>query len=457
MGIRKSDTVKKPADKKLNKSGSVVLLSLLCIVMAFVLVMSFLRFPIGVQDYNSVLGAVKLDYDIAGGTSYTLTLAKDNLEEIEDINGVLDTLNYRMSELGYKNYSIKALKSTEKDVEDYEIRIAARTTDSLASDIAVVAAYGEIAVYGGTSQNPTTQILTEKQAIANATYNGAYTGTDGTTYYQVGILFTDYGYNEIKDKIQEASTAEGSKDFYLEIKLGDTVLLSGTSALTMQSFSGKTLGIISSTEASAKQMALQIRTGGLAYKYDISEGVAITSPYGTNVDLKCVIAISSLLVLLMVAFIILYKGYGIGMSLSLLAFMLIEVCMLIAVPGVVLSLGGVIGIALSTIVTAICLMITANKLKAELKNTEKTVKAATKKSYKDALLPIVNLLVSGGIVSVLFLIFASGAAYGFAVTFGIGVITGAITSLVLSRMFSALLFNIADYNEKFIGVKREEA
>ena len=103
----------------MKKGKSITLLSIICLVMAFLVAMTFVRFSVGVKEYNGVIGAIEQDYDIAGGTAYTLTLAKDNIEEIDDIDEVLKTLRKRMNALGYQTYSVTAAKSTDEAVKDY--------------------------------------------------------------------------------------------------------------------------------------------------------------------------------------------------------------------------------------------------------------------------------------------------------------------------------------------------
>ncbi|MBQ8427436.1 MAG: hypothetical protein IJX16_06755, partial [Clostridia bacterium] len=312
----------------MSKKKSITLLSIISVLVAFVLVMTFIRFPIGVKNYNSVIGAIDLDYDLQGGTAYTLTLSEDNEEDVEDIEKVIDTLEYRLGELGYTTYSVKAVKSTDANVKDYDIRIETKDTDTLLSDITVVAAHGEVKLYGGTSANPTTEILEDVSAIADSQYLGSV--SDGqSTYYQVSITFTQEGYDELMELI---SGVEDGSSYYLEIKLGDTVLLSGKEAISETDFTKKTLNVYLSSETGAKQMALQMRTGGLAYLYDISDPVSVSSPYGSNVDTKSAIVIGVLAVLIMLALVVLYRGLGVIGALSMLLFILIETLMLIAVP-----------------------------------------------------------------------------------------------------------------------------
>ncbi len=458
MGMNKSEKVGTRSEKKISKAKPITLLSILCVVMAFLVVMIFVRFPIGVKNYNSVVGAIDLDYDIAGGTAYTLTLSDENIEEVEDIDEVLETLRYRMRELGYGVFDVKAIKSAEEGVEDYEIRIEAKETDTLSSDIGVVTAFGEIAIYGGNAESGNPEILTDIEIVESSEYMGGQMDENGQiSTYVVGITFTEEAYDEIINLVDQASASEDSSStsFYMGIKLGETDLLS-ESKVTKDYFNGRTLTVTSNSETSAKQMALQMSSGGLAYQYDVSEGVSIVSPNGEKVALKCLIAILAILFIIFVFYGVAYRGFGLIMSLSLLAFAVLETLMLIAVPGIILSIGGVVGIALAIIVTAFALVLTGNNVKKEFVHTEKTVKAAVKKGFRDTVMPIVNAFVVSAVIAGALFIFATGGLKCFAITFGIGVIIGLIAALAFSRAFSYLILPITGYNEKFLGVKRVE-
>jgi preprotein translocase subunit SecD len=201
-------------------------------------------------------------------------------------------------------------------------------------------------------------------------------------------------------------------------------------------------------------MALQMHNGGLQYKYDISNGVSITSPYGADVALKCAVAIIVLAVLLMAALIVLYKGFGVIAALSSLLFILAEGWLLIGVPGIVLSMGGVVGILAAIVLNAIGMVILAGKIKDEFKNSEKTAKAAVSKGFKDALVPTINVNVVAGLFGLALLIFAKGAVKGFAITFGIGAVVALVATLVFTRMFNVLIFPLVKNKETFLGKKQ---
>ena len=434
----------------MGKKKAITLLTIVSVLLAFILVMTFARFPVGeVKYYNSLLGAVELDYDLEGGVAYTLTLSKDNEEEVENVNSVIDTLESRLDALGYDVYSVKAIKSTDEAVLDYDIRIETKNTESIASDIAVVAAYGEVKFFGGESANPTKEILTEEKAVASARYAGKYTTSSGDSSYGVIIQFTNYGYSEL---IKLIDAAESS--YYLEIKLDEKVLLSGSSAITSDMFSNKSVSVTSDSEASARQMALQMQSGGLAYKYDVSDGEKVSSPLGVNVATKCAAAIITLAVILMVLLVVLYKGMGLVAALSSLVFILGEGWLLIGVPGIVLSMGSVVGVMAATILSAVSMVVLSSRVKQEYVNSEKTVKAAVKKGFKEALVPTISINVVAGIFALTLFVITGGIVQAFAITFGIGAGVSLICSLVFTRMFYALISPLAKKKEKFFGFKR---
>lgn len=437
----------------MSKGKSITLLSIISVLLAIVLVLTFGQFKLdkeGIKSYASLFGAIELDYDLEGGTAYTLTLAKDNEEEVTDINSVIDVLDYRMSELGYGAYTIKAVKSADEDVLDYDIRIEAKETESLASDISVVTAYGTLHFYGGESASPTDEILTDVSVIKNAKYTGATTSDGTNTIYGVTLEFTNEGYDALIELIESAESS-----YYLEIKLGETVLLSGSSAISKDYFQNKTLAITSSSEASAKQMALQMKSGGLAYKYEIDATEKVTSPYGADVAKKCAIAILVLVILTLAVMVVLYRGFGIITALSTLMFILGEGWLLIGVPGIVLSIGGVVGIMGATLIAGLSMGILASRVKEEFINSQKTVKAAIKKAFKCSLVPTISVNVVCGLVALVLFAFADGLIKNFAITFGIGAVVSVISVLLFTRMFTTIILPIVNKKEKFIGFKRQ--
>ena len=427
----------------MSKGKATTLLTVVSVIMAIWLALTFARFPLGIKNYNSVIGAIDLDYDVAGGVSYELTYDKENENtEVEDINEVIGTLSKRMDILGYKAYKISAFKDANKDVKDYSIRISAKKTSTVDADVKAAAAYGTVRFYGGSESDPTTEILSEKQAVKSAKYYGP-SGENFLT----AVEFTDYAYKELKTALSENDT------FYLKITLGDQTLLSGQ--LTTDGFTNNTIYITTNSEAGARQTAMQIATGGLDYRYDVSDAVAVEPVYGENAALYLGLAIGVLLIVIIAAMLVMFGGFGVVSALSMLFFALLETLMLVAVPNVSLSLAGFIGIGFATVLTADGLIVTIKRVREEFA-LGKTVKAAVKAGFKRAFIPTLGVNLTVALVSVLLFAFTGGAFNCFAITLGIGAVISFIANVLISRMFVALILPLCKDKEKFLNLKREE-
>ncbi|MBO4251591.1 MAG: hypothetical protein J5911_02900 [Clostridia bacterium] len=434
-----------------------VLLIIVLVVTAILTVMAFARFPIGTKDFNGFLGAIDTDYDLSGGTAYVLTLDKDNLKDVENVDEVINTLKYRLNLLGYENYSVKALKDVDEAVKDYDIRIEARgkldedgTVDdaTLLSDMKVVAAFGELKFFGGTSQSPTEEILKNGDAVADAYFGG--TGSDGSdTYYIISIKFSDYGYNEIKKLIGDSS------EYYLRADVGETPI-TGTSGINIASNFTKDYQLTTTAgESMARQFALQIKTGGLAYKYNVGDGVEVSSPLGKDIALKSVIAIAALIAIVIIAMFVFDKKFGTVSCLSMLLFTDIYLFLLIAIPGIKVAFGGVVGFALAVLLAADGFVITSKRIKEEFAHG-KTVKSAVKTGFKRSLAPILGESGIAFAVSLLLMVITSGTVRNFALVLAIGTVVSAVATVLFARMFTNLILPLVGYKENFFGVKRDD-
>ncbi len=427
----------------MKKWKAITLLTVLSLVLVFCVTMTFARFPIGVKDYNSVIGAIDLDYDMAGGVTYTLSLADDNDKEVKDVNEVIETLSDRMNKLGYAEYSITALKPVETGVAEedleYDIRISAKSTESLATDIATVAAFGTVEFFAGNSANPTEEILDGVEAIESATYAGSYKDTSEQTVYQVALKFTQSAYDVINKGLEDATT--NSSSYYMSITLGETTLLEGSSALSKDYFSERTIYIQSASEANAKQLALQLSTGGLEYKYELSEPLEITSTLGARNDLYSVIAVFAVILVAVVMFIVKFKTYGISAAYTLVTFIIAECAMMIAVPGIVFSIGGVLGCVLASILCIDGLTITLKRIEEE-SLSGKTQKSAIRVGYKKSLLPIINVSVIAGVSALILFALSTGVIKTFAIALGIGAVLSFLCNTLISRLFVIIISSL---------------
>ncbi|MBQ3597143.1 MAG: hypothetical protein II988_04935 [Clostridia bacterium] len=441
----------------MKKGTSIVLLSIISILMAFMLVMTFARFPIGTnKNYNSVLGAIELDHGMSDSVVYTYKM-DPNSEIPEDIEQVIDTVSYRLTALGYDNHTLKAVKSVDADV--YDIRVEVNPSideyyqpdqDTVTNVIQTAFAYGEVTFFGGSQSGPTSEIFTDVQAIEKA----EYTGYDSySKKYICAITFTSQAFSEITEIMEEG-------DFYLKVTLGDQTLspFDGNSAISEGFFLQRSISIQCDSEDTAKQMALQITSGGLAYKYTLKDtnSALISSPYGNNVASVSLIVLGAITLAFAIALIVKDKGLGVISCLSIVLFFLVTASMLIAVPGVKLSLGGVIGLLVSAIMI-IDAMFTLNKNVKNQFASGKTVKSAIRAGFKDALLPTLNGGVIAVVIGLLLYFITQAEIKAFALTLIIGVVIAQIIALAVSRLFVAVILPLVKDKEKFLNLKREDA
>ena len=437
----------------MSKGKSITLLTIISVLMAFVLTMTFVRFSIGVKDYNSPIGAVELDYDIAGGVTYTLTPNENNEEEIgeQEVKEIVETIKVRLQDLGHETYTVKSVKSTDEYVKDYQIRVEVKKTGTIDEDMKAVATYGEVKFYGG-AEEATTEILEDVKVLEDSQYLGQ--NEDG---YVISLVFSETGREELIDLIA------GSESYYLKIVCGidsndeEIALFNGTIEKSYFDDENRTLSMTTSSEAVAKRMALQFRSGGLKYRYDIANdgtGIEIETPYGDNLAQKSLVAILTITILAVLVLIIAYKGMGLIVALSFILFAVAQAWLLIGVPGIVVNLGSIIGIVSAMLVSLFASFILLQNVKNEFAYSEKTAKASINKGFKDSLVPTINLHVVAGIFALLLFIFANGVVKGFAITSGIGIVVSAISTLVFTRMFNAVILPLPKDKEKFLKLKK---
>ncbi|MBE5756261.1 MAG: hypothetical protein E7342_00505 [Clostridiales bacterium] len=452
----------------MSKKKSITLLSIIIAVILILSAMTFAKFEIpgiknGVYNYNSILGALELDADFTESASYTLKL-KDGVssedEEIE-VSSVLKVLENRIIGLGYTNYKLSTLKSSSSD--NYDIRIEMPNTSATAGDIGAIITYGVIEITDGDGN----LIATGNEAIKNATvqsFDAMDQAGNEVIAYAVIVEFTNAGYDAIVDRITSGGHdhAEGEEHDHsgdslaLKIKLGDTELFS--QEVTVDALSAKTISInnYGTDKAAANRAALQIKTGGFPYEYELEEGVVVNPLMGNKAALTVMITVASLILLALVLFAIKYRGFAISSLISILSFILIELIVLVLIPGIKISLASILGFAVATLFVCIGLYVLTQKTYVEF-NGGKTFKAALRNAYKKGSLLFVDISAILAILSLAVFFIANGVAKSFVITFGVGVVVALFIIVVFSKWIVKLLYQAISKKEAFFNLNREDA
>ncbi len=439
----------------MNKKKSIALLIVVSVVLVLLAVATFAQFRIpfyknGTRIYQSFLGAIELDGDLEPGVAYELTLKEDiATDDTADLDpeAVVKTLEYRLKALGYDAATVVAYREGETD--NYSFRVEMRASDTAADDIAVAARYGELEFKDGNGT-----YLFGREYVQSARYI-SQTVAATTTHY-VELRFTDDGVNALNAAIDAAVAEEDSSGFTLSITLGDTQLFS--SSLTKDTIAQNSLyiGGENTTETAARQLALQIASGGLAYEYEISDPMETTPSLGENAKELVFWAGLAAMLLIIVAMIFAYGGFGLIAGVSLFFFVMMEIVMLILVPGITLNFAGVIGFFAAMLLTADSMVIIMHRVREEYRNG-KTAKAAIKTAYRRSWFTIVETNAVLAVFALLMFFIATGYVNCFAVTFGIGIVLSALITMFVSYLLTSMALPLfQEKSEKFLKLRRED-
>ena len=446
----------------MGKKKSIALLSIISVVLAILMVMTFASFRVGeVSRYTSLLNYVNLSGDLEDGYSYVIEHSEDDDEDI-DIDDVVKTLETRLEALNYSDYKITLL--SDGFDSDCKIRLDIEAKDSTATDIQSVIAYGDVVFYGGVKDSEE-EIASGASLLDDVYYYGQE--LEGT--FPIVVDFTNDGYRTILDAIEtfeaEQADAESSSEFNLKVVLGDDIELVNM-PISAEAFKQYQTGEMMLTgpksEAEAERFAFQMITGGLEYKYEIVDGdsftggVRIITPLmGINVASLLVWAIGIAIIAVLVALCVMYRGVGIAMAIAYIAQVLTQILMLYLVPGITVSFGSVIGIVFALILGAVSAFVFADKIKNEYAKG-KTMRASIKSAYGKTALTSLDMHVTAGVLALALFIFANSAVKAFAITFGIGVVLSGIMSILLSHLMVSIMVSVSNGNEKFLALKKED-
>lgn len=440
----------------MGKKKSIALLSIISVVLAILMVMTFASFRVGeVKRYTSLLSYVDLSGDLEDGYSFVIEHSEDDGEDI-DIDDVVNTLEARLEALNYSDYKITLLSDSENS--DCKIRLDIEAKETTSTDIDSIIAYGDVVFYGGVSGS-------EEEIAAGASLldDVYYYGQEVDGAFPIVVDFTSDGYNTILDAIEAFEAEHTDEEFNLKVVLGDDNVLVNM-PITAEAFKQYSTGEMMLTgptsEAEAERFAFQMITGGLEYKYEVvgddRTSLRIITPLmGINVADLLVWAIGIAIIAVIAALCIIYRGVGIAMAIAYIAQVLTQVLMLYLVPGITVSFGSVMGIVFALILGAVMAFVFAEKIKKEYAQG-KTMRAAIKHAYSKPALTAIDMCVTSGVLALALFIFANSAVKAFAITFGIGVVLAGIMSILLSHLMVSIMVSVSNGNEKFLALKKED-
>lgn len=420
-----------------------VLLALLAVVGIFLCVVPF-NVPASTDKYNSLTGSIQTGFDLRGGVSAIYTLEGANNSEIIDKNlsklektikkdGLNEFYLYRQGENKIR-FDLTGVTETDSTFSYIENEKQLNITLEKASD----------------GVEPRVYVTSEDVDYAYGTYN-----YDQAAYgVQIEFISKD-SFSELKDeaKTTSAETAYiylgevSSENLFAEVAVSDL-----EQSLFVVSASGSSY---STTEySSCREIAYSITAGVFGKEISLEEACFISPVFGENTLLWLEIA-SALIVL--VTFVLLWVRYGdLGLLsiLSLIFFLIINIFLLQAIPGIVLNLNGYLGVVLGFSIAVISHVVLIERIKKEYAIGKK-IHIACKSGFRSSLWSILDLHFMLAIAGLFIWIIAPANVKCLGVTLLIGLLVSIFAIEALMRYFVRIYLPINAKNAKRMHLYRD--
>ena len=414
------------------------------------------------DNKNTVLkgiGDIRWGIDISGGVNATFKPAENYDATDHELQAAKATIETRMVKSGITDYELYAdtandkiivrfpWKSDEKEFNANEAISEISATAELtfrpgnSYETQTVDKNGNVILKTATGETAET-VLMDGSMVATAEA-GVQQEQGKTPEYVVNLTLTDEG----KDTFANITSEYNGK--VVSIWMDDVMISAPTVNAVISD--GKAVISGSFTAASATDLANKIQAGALPFKLETVNYGNISPTLGQNALLAMGWAAAIAFVLIIIIMIVFYRLPGFIAVISLLGQMGLMVAAISGyfpiIPSFTMTLPGIAGLILSIGMGVDCNVITAERIKEELRGG-RTLDGALEKGTKNSLAAIIDGNMTVVIVSIiLMLVFGpsnilsfifgestTGTIYSFGYTLLVGVISNFIMGIFFSRL-----------------------
>ncbi len=415
----------------------IVLTALLLIIGV---ILAFCRFdiPYTTSTYNGFINSIKMGLDVKGGVTavYDAKLADENSEQDLDtaIKSTINRLEAILSSRGYTEATITTQSGNRIRVEVPDVDDPQAVFDLI----------GHPAELGFKKEDdPNAESIITGSDITDV----SYAMQDGK--HGIVINFTSEG----SKKFQEL-TKELQPDGTVYVYLG-TERFSALSVTTEITGGSTFISGSMDTRAEAEEYALRIMSGTFSAELSLYESSIVSPTLGMNAIQSGLIAGVIGLLLIMIFMAVMYRMMGVLADIALLFYVILVLFFLQALPFVQLTLPGIAGIILGIGMAVDANIIIFERIKDEYKRG-KRIPASIKGGYKRATTAILDSNITTIMVSLVLLIFGTGAIQGFASTLLISVAVSMISSIFITRWLMKLYLPFNSTKPEAYNLYREE-
>ena len=428
------------------------------------------------------IGDIRWGIDIKGGVEATFKPADGYDATDEQLDAAKSIIELRMVSQGITDYELYADKGNDRIIVRFPWKSDEKEFDAVAA-IEEISSTARLTFRPGNSyenaeidadgnyiyKTPTDD--TDKELMDGSMIKSAepmvYQAEDGGYQYVVSLEFTEEG----KDKFAEVTTEY--VDQVVSIWMDDVMLSAPTVNSTITDGKAQIEGEF--TAAESKQLADKINAGALPFQLETANYGTISATLGENSLMAMAYAGVIAFIIIALIMILFYRLPGFIAVISLIGQLSLSIAAVsgyfTTIPSFTMTLPGIAGLILSIGMGVDCNVITAERIKEEIKGG-RTLDGALERGTKNSLSAIIDgnmtviivsiilMLVFGpaNILSIIFGESTTGTIYSFGFTLLVGVISNFVMGVFLSRLMLRSVAGFKFLRKKWLfgGAKNEK-
>ena len=446
----------------MNKRKSITLLVISIVLILLLGVMTFcpVVVPLGNVDYHSPVTLIEYGLDLKGGSFVTFEVNKNELSDSEYAEGfdeVIATLEDRMSliesRMGIQGFT-EALVASSPAEGLVSVEVPATESALSISDVfGILGSKGELVI--SLNEDGSEPFIPKNAQGDELTWNECIVRADAiydssTSSYGIYVEFDDFGLEALKEG---TSAITSSTPIYFILD-GETISNPNVSSQITSNYSQIT-GL--STPVAAQTMAIQFMSG--SYPLDVVNTMDfndVGAELGNDTANMLLLVYAVMSVLIIVAFIAVYRLMGVAFTLSFLFYLILLAFAIAFIPlAQFMSLAGFVGLFFGLAMFAAFNAVLLGNINSEFKKGK-----SFELSFDDGFKKSVWTILNGAIVVLLGLILiwiiGTGSIEIFAMGATFSLVLGLIATFLFTRGYVKVLRGVSPDNDKAFGIVKED-
>ena len=446
----------------MNKRKSITLLVISIVLILLLGVMTFcpVVVPLGNVDYHSPVTLIEYGLDLKGGYFVTFEVNKNELSDSEYAEGfdeVIDTLEDRMSliesRMGIQGFT-EALVASSPAEGLVSVEVPATESALSISDVFdILGSKGELVI--SLNEDGSEPFIPKNAQGDELTWNDCIVRADAiydssTSSYGIYVEFDDFGLEALKEG---TSAITSSTPIYFILD-GETICNPNVSSQITSNYSQIT-GL--STPVAAQTMAILFMSG--SYPLDVVNTMDfndVGAELGNDAANMLLLVYAVMSVLIIVAFIAVYRLMGVAFTLSFLFYLILLAFAIAFIPlAQFMSLAGFVGLFFGLAMFAAFNAVLLGNINSEFKKGK-----SFELSFDDGFKKSVWTILNGAIVVLLGLILiwiiGTGSIEIFAMGATFSLVLGVIATFLFTRGYVKVLRGVSPDNDKAFGIVKED-